>query len=226
MFTQPAVPSDKILTRYIAPYGLTALLKPSEPGQPVESFWVGGQRECGLVLFVSALDAEIFRQHARTIDEEWVRHPLEAIGFQFTVEQLGQAWTHLAFGFNANAHRQLTRDSGGCLVLPCFPECFGPLTEPSKPVTFRFQPRLFEAMESHWKRIDGAGYADAITKINRLGITASGANELSELAAKALRGASFGPLGEPGHEQTDWAVFSPDSGTWCFGPNQQRLHLH
>src|SRR5579864_4969847 len=99
MFKQPSLSPDKILTRYIAPFGLTALLRPSKAGQPVESLWVGGEGECGIVLFVSALDAEIYRLHARTIGEEWVRHPLEAIGFQSTVEHLGQAWTHLVFAF-------------------------------------------------------------------------------------------------------------------------------
>jgi hypothetical protein len=76
MFTQPSIPPDKILTRYIASFGLTALLRPGRAGQPVESLWVGGEGECGIVLFVSALDAEIYRLHARTTGEEWVRHPL------------------------------------------------------------------------------------------------------------------------------------------------------
>jgi hypothetical protein len=80
MFTQPSIPRDKILTRYIAPFGLTALLRPAWAGQPGESLWVDGEGECGIVLFVAALDAEIYRLYAQTIGEEWVRHPLETIG--------------------------------------------------------------------------------------------------------------------------------------------------
>ena len=208
MFTQLSIPSDRILTRYIAPFGLTALLRPSKAGQPVESFWVGSGDECGIVLFVSALDAEIYRLHARTIG---------AIGFQHTVEHLGQAWTHLVFAFNANASQQLTLDPSGCFLSPYFPDRFGPLDVPSEPVTFRFRTRLFEAMEDHWTCMGEPDYAQTINKLNRLG-----AADLRELAERALSAASLGPVGEPRHEQTDWAVFSPDANAWHLGPNQPR----
>jgi hypothetical protein len=103
---------------------------------------------------------------------------------------------------------------------------FGPPDEPTEPVTFRFRPRLFEAMENHWTRIGGADYAQAINKINRLGASRVGAVELGELAERALNAAKLGPVGEPRHGQTDWALFSPNFGAWRYGPNQDRQHLH
>ena len=47
MFNDSQIPSNEIMTRYIAPFGLTALLRPSKPGQSVDSFWVGSQGDSG-----------------------------------------------------------------------------------------------------------------------------------------------------------------------------------
>jgi hypothetical protein len=43
MFNDSRIPLNEIMTRYIAPFGLTALLRPSKPGQSVDSFWIGSQ---------------------------------------------------------------------------------------------------------------------------------------------------------------------------------------
>jgi hypothetical protein len=224
MFTQPSVPSRKILTRYVAPFGLTALSRPRKPGQPVGSLWVGGERDFGIVLFVSALDAEIYRLHARTIGEEWVRHPFETTDFQQTVEHLGQAWTHLAVGFNANTGRQLRRGPQGSLALLTFRARFRPLEEPAWPVTFRFRPRMFEEIEKQWTRVSGTDHAQGVSRINRLGATQAGAVELGELAERALKATRLGAVGESRRDQTGWALFSPEAGTWCYGLGQQHLH--
>lgn len=81
MFNDSRIPLNEIMTRYIAPFGLTALLRPSKPGQSVDSFWIGSQGDSGIVLFVSALDAEIYRVHALTVGQEWNRRLLVQIGF-------------------------------------------------------------------------------------------------------------------------------------------------
>jgi len=227
MFTSPSIPSREILTRYLAPFGLTALLRPPENlGQAVDSFWIGSQGESGIVLFLSALDAEIYRLQALSHGEKWVCHPLETIGLQRSVMQLGQAWTNLVFGFNANAYRHLTLGPSGCLLLPYFPECFGPLDRPSESLTFEFSTSLFETIEHQWALTGASHYAETVRRLNGLGATRAGAVELHGLAERASNLAKLGPIGESPDELTDWAVFSPDADAWCFGPNQRRQILH
>ena len=227
MFTVSPVPKSNLQTRYIAPFGLTALLHRGKPGESVESFWIGGgEGEPGIVLFVSALDAEIYRLHALTLGQEWVRHPLEAIGFQYTVETLGKAWTNLVFAFNANARGKLCRGPSGCLLLPHYQECFGPLGQPSAPVTFKFDERTFETMEERWDLMGEPDHASTIAKMNALGTTAAGAARLQGIAEKALDLVTIGPVGEPTHEAIDYATFNPQTSHWSYGPNEARQILH
>jgi hypothetical protein len=226
MFNDSQIPSNEIMTRYIAPFGLTALLRPSKPGQSVDSFWVGSQGDSGIVLFVSALDAEIYRAHALTVGQKWERRPLEQIGFQYSVAKLGQAWTNLAFAFNANARSELVLGKSGCCLLPYYPECFGPLEEPTEPTIFKFPDYMFETMIRRWTVMGEPNHAETIAKINALGTTKAGAVELREIAERALKRAWFGPVGEPSHELTDYATFNPNTSTWRFGPNENREILH
>jgi hypothetical protein len=226
MFTTSPVPPNQVLTRYIAPFGLTALLRPSKPGQSVDSFWVGSQGESGIVLFVSALDAEIYRLQAQTAGQKWVRNPLERIGFQYTLEKLGRAWTNLAFGFNANAHCELTLGTSGCFLLPYFPEYFGPLEEPIEPTTFQFPDSVFQTIAHQWALTGRPNYSETVSKVNALGTTDSGAIQLREMAEEALALAQLGPVGESRHELVDYAIFDPDAAVWCFGPNQSRQRPH
>ena len=226
MFTDSLIPANEIMTRYIAPVGLTALLRPSKPGQSVDSFWIGSQGDPGIALFASALDAEIYRVHALTAGNEWERRPLEQIGFQYTVAKLGQAWTNLVFGFNANSRAELVLGKSGCCLLPYYPECFGPLEEPAEPTIFEFPDHVFRTMIHRWTLLGEPNHADTITKINALGTTRAGAVELREIADRALKQARFGPVGEPSQELTDYATFNPTTSTWRFGPNESREVLH
>jgi hypothetical protein len=227
MFTVAHIPKDQIQTRYIAPFGLTAMLRPSKPGESVDSLWIGGhQGEPGIVLFVSALDAEIYRLHSLTIGQEWVRNPLEVIGFRYTVETLKKAWTNLVFGFNANTRGELVVGPSGCLLLPHYQECFGPLDQSSGPVVFRFAANRFEWMKERWDLMGEPDHASTIAKVNALGTTAAGSVQLKEIAEKPLRLVKIAPIGEAAHERIDYATFNPDTSQWCYGPNEARQHLH
>jgi len=226
MFTVAPIPEDKLQTRYIAPFGLTALLRPSKPGESVDSLWIGGQGEAGIVLFVSALDAEIYRLRSLTINREWVRHPLEVIGFRHTVETLGKAWTNLVFGFNANTRGKLVLGPSGCILLPHYQESFGPLDRPSGPAIFRLGERLFETMKERWDLMGEPDRASTIAKVNALGTTAAGSVQLKEIAEKALRLVKIAPIGDAAHERIDYATFNTDTSQWCYGPNEARQHLH
>jgi hypothetical protein len=227
MFAAALISEDKIQTRYIAPFGLTALLRRSKPGESVESLWIGGHPgEPGIALFVSALDAEIYRLHSLSINQEWVRNPLEVIGFRYTVEKLEKAWTNLVFGFVANARGELALGPSGCLSLPHYQESFGPLDQSSGPVIFRFSERRFEWMKEQWDLMGEPDHASTIAKMNALGATAAGAVQLKEIAEKALRLVKIAPVGEAAHERTDYATFNPYTSQWRYGPNEARQHLH
>ncbi len=227
MFPAALIPKDKLQTRYIAPFGLTALLRPHKPGESVESEWIGGHPgEPGIALFVSALDAEIYRLHSLTNGQEWVRNPLEVIGFKYTVERLGRAWTNLVFGFIANARGELVCGPSGCLSLPHYQESFGPLPEPAKPVIFRFGEHLFETMKERWDLMGEPDHASTIATVNALGATVAGAAQLKEMAEKALGLVKVAPIGEAAHERTDYATFNPQTSQWRYGPTEARQHPH
>ncbi|WP_089162946.1 hypothetical protein [Caballeronia sordidicola] len=229
MFPAALIPEDKLQTRYIAPFGLTALLRPNKPGESVESLWIGGhQGEPGIVLFVSALDAEIYRLHSLTIGQEWVRHPLEVIGFRYTVETLKKAWTNLVFGFNANVRGELSVGPSGCLLVPHYQECFGPLDQSLERVVFRFAANRFEWMKEQRDLMGEPDHASTIAEMNALGVTAKGAVQLKDIAEKALTLTKIAPIGEAAHERIDYSTFNPATSQWRYGPNdaRQREHLH
>jgi hypothetical protein len=226
MFNSPSIPADKILTRYIAPYGLTALLPPHRAGEPVESFWLGGHGVSGIALFLSALDAEIYRLQLQSMGEHWVRSPLETIAFQYTVEVLGEAWANLSFCFSANHLRQLNASPDGYLSIPSFMQRFTTLDYPPGPVTFEFHRRAFDAIETQWARIAAAAYAGTVSKLNRLGASPAGAPELQAHAKRALALVQVAPRPAPTNTLAQWALFSPDSDAWRFGPHMKHQHLH
>ena len=198
----------------------------STPGDGVDSLWIGGQGHSGIVFFVSALDAEFYRLHSLTIGQQWVRHPLEQIGFQHSVEALGKAHVNLVFAFNANTRHELSVGPDGSLSLPAYPETFGPLRYPGEPVTFRFDAKLFETMNDRWSLMGQPDHAATIAKMNALATTQDGGVQLMQIAEAALKAATFAPIGEASHERIDYATFSPDTYSWSFGPSHARDQTH
>jgi hypothetical protein len=85
---------------------------------------------------------------------------------------------------------------------------------------------MFETMIHRWTLMGEPNHAETIAKISALGTTKAGAVQLRELADRALKKARFGPVGEAGHELTDYATFNPNTAMWRFGPNESREILH
>ncbi|QAU24170.1 hypothetical protein EO087_09365 [Dyella sp. M7H15-1] len=225
MFSQPSIPADQIRTHYLAPFGLTVLLRQGAPGQAVDSLLIGTPEQFGMILFVSSLDAEIYRLHAQTLGENWIRHPFETIAFQYAVQRLGVASIYLAFGFFGNSHRQLILGASGCLLLPYFAQLFGPLEQPNEPTTFQFSTQIFNAIEHEWASIGEPYYAQTVDKLNRMAITQHGANELRKLAEKALYKASFS-LRTTNEESPTWALYVPNADSWQIGSKEDPFDLH
>jgi hypothetical protein len=134
------------------------------------------------------------------------------LGFDIPLKRLKKRGLTFVFGFNANTRGELAADPSGCLLLPHYQECFGPLDQSLGRVVFRFAENRFEWMKDRWDLMGEPDHASTIAKMNALGATAAGAVQLKEIAEKALYLVKIAPIGEAAHERTDYATFNPQMG--------------
>jgi hypothetical protein len=98
-------------THYFADFELTTLVRPMldrKRKKVFDPFWLGGSEGSGLGLFVSALDAEIFRQMLIGCGENWLRMPLADFDLLGHIQDMdGRLECNVVFGFSASLSGEL-----------------------------------------------------------------------------------------------------------------------
>jgi hypothetical protein len=213
----------KIATKYISDFELTTLIRPSPQGQGDERWeplWMKGRDDSGLALFVSALDAEIYRQAeiAAGGDSNWRRVALAHLDLlDQLVAQGGTLVCQMIFGFSAASPGNLATRSGSPRTR-LVPMSFDVAINPPSSATFSFDGWVFNYIREQWAMVGATQHADRIGSINRAGDA-----YLANTAHKALN--CITRVDAPGRPHT-WCVYSPDAGTWLFGPDQASRHAH
>jgi hypothetical protein len=214
-----------IMTKYISDFELTTLVRPSpqagEDGR-WEPLWMKGRDDSGLAIFVSALDAEIYRQAeiAAGGDREWRRVPLAHVDLLDQVAvQGGMLVCQMIFGFSAASPGNLAT-RGGSPRTRLVPMAFDVAINPASSATFSFDGWVFDYIREQWAIVGAKQHADRIESINR-----ESDAYLVNTADNALN--CITRVDAPGQPRA-WCVYSPDAGGWLFGPDQVhppgRLH--
>jgi hypothetical protein len=215
----------KTVTRYISDFQLTTLIRPSPQGQGDERWeplWMKGREDSGLAIFVSALDAEIYRQAeiAAGGDRNWRRVPLAHVDLLDQVAtQGGTLVCQMIFGFSAAAPGSLAT-SGGSPRTRLVPMSFDVEVNPPSSATFNFEGWVFDYIREQWAIVGAKQHADRIESINR-----ESDAYLVNTADNALN--CITRVDAPGRPHS-WCVYSPDAASWLFGPDQvpRQGHLH
>jgi len=204
----------KDVTDYVSEFHLTTLVHAhANPDRTVHlaPLWIGGQHGSGLALFVSALDAEIFR-HA-FIEAKgnmgWRRLPLANFDLLGHVKESGDYLIcRVIFGFFTTPDGKLATHSG---IIPArlVPTDFKVDAE-TRHTTFLFPEWLFSFIREEWARIGADGYASQLEKINTASDSALMKNAVLALE-RATRVETKGP-------ESHWGIYSPEGGKWHFGP--------
>lgn len=212
-------------SKYISDFELTTLIRPSPQGDGAERWeplWMKGRDDSGLAIFVSALDAEIYRQAeiAGGGGSNWQRVPLAHVDLLGQVAgQGGTLVCQMIFGFSAASHGNLATRCGSPRTR-LVPIAFDVAINPESAATFNFEGWVFDYIREQWAIVGARQHAERIESINR----ASDAY-LVETADSALNCVTR--VEAPGRPQA-WCVYSPDSGSWLFGTDQaaQPRSLH
>lgn len=210
-------------TNYISDYGLSLVVRTIRRGNDTawtEPTWVGAEDRSGPLLFVSPIEAEIFRilRNSRDSDDpqesnNWRRISLSKFDlYQHVIDCDGKLECMLAFGFSATLEGQLLGPRGvpRTLHVPI------PFTVPkgSARPTFSFTGWVFDFMREQWKIIGATSYADQLDDLNSLDN-----DTINALTKEAISQVSFTKY-EP--DVTDWGVFLPDTKQWKMGPPEER----
>lgn len=213
---------NKVRTAYISEFRLWVLARPwPKPSDGHETSWIRTRDGDGPAVFVSALDAEIYRQNTHVKGEPaWQRCPLEAIDLaQMAVQLGGSISCHMAFGFSANPSGHLTLRDGHlrplCISLP-----FDLGLGPKRPITFNFNQWVFDHMCAQWEIIGAGNHADVVERTNEL--------DDATIREQALKALIVAPTTGDWEQGGDWAIFMPEPQRWQFGPQalRQVANLH
>jgi hypothetical protein len=214
----------KILTRYISDFELTTLIRPGPKGagdDHWEPLWMKGRNDGGLAIFVSALDAEIYRQAeiAAGGDRNWRRIPLAHVDLLQVAAQGGTLVCQMIFGFSAALPGSLATRAGSPRTR-LVPMAFDVSLNPPSSATFNFEGWVFDYIREQWATVGAGQHADRIESINR-----ESDAYLVNTADSALN--RIARVEAPGRPHA-WCVYSPDAGSWLFGHDQvpQPGHLH
>lgn len=211
-------------TDYLADFELTTLVRPIILANGAgwrEPMWFQGGDERGLAIFVSALDAEIYRRFAIANGSSgWLRLPLSRFDLLDHVKALGGRLScQVVFGFGASTSRELdTRDGLPRPLLVSVP--FEVELDTPPPVTFQFNAWIFDFIREQWALVGPEGYAAQVESMNV-------ANDAQLLAAAESAQQGVRARSAAGEEH-DWCLYAPEAGTWHFGPTElrQTAHLH
>lgn len=206
--------TPKVVTAYLSDFRLWVLVRALPKGGH-ETSWCKTHDSDGPAVFVSALDAEIYRLNLHNRgDKNWRRCPLEAIDLaQMAANFGGRIVCQMVFGFSANLSGQLTLRDGNLRPL-CVPLPFDLGSGPIRPVTFSFDQWVFDFMRAQWEIIDASDYPGMLERTNDL--------DDATLTEQALQALSVAPTTGEWEQGGDWAIFSPTPMRWHFGPQEQR----
>jgi hypothetical protein len=198
------------LTDYIAPFHLTTLVRGSHP------LWLGaGDHGSGMALFVSALDAEIYR-HALIAGEGnpgWRRVPLADFDLRQMVRNHGGRFDgSIVFGFGATTSGQLAT-RGSVVRTRIVPLWRDPNPDGAEATGFHFPDWCFDFIQKQWTGIGAECHAEEVAATNlekdsRIMTRAALALALERI----VRAESHGP-------SERWCVYSPQAGKWRTGPS-------
>lgn len=213
------------LTDYYADFELTTLVRRAEfaSGKEwCEPLWFKSGCESGLAVFVSALDAEIYRLAAAKQGHiGWERLPLSNFDLLAHIKEMGGSLScRIVFGFGASLSRELSAGTSGAprpLLVPALFEV-GPAAD--RPISFQFEAWIFEFMRQQWSLIGPEDYPAQVEAMNT-----SCDSELSQAAAQAINSIVLHEATDTDH---DWCLFSPSTASWHFGPTElrQAQHIH
>ena len=211
-------------TQYLADFELTTLVRRvtyPDSTQGWEPLWLQSGDSRGLAVFVSALDAEIYRQQAQVGGSlGWQRLPLARFDLLEHIKNLdGRLYCQMVFGFGASMSGELAIRNGKPRV-HLVPLPFELATDTQPPITFYFDAWVFNFMREQWALLSAPDYATQVERMNEATDT-----ELAATATHALRAvAHFNSTGE----DPDWGVYAPEIGIWRFGPDElrQKTNLH
>jgi hypothetical protein len=204
---------------------VTRTIRLDDGGTLIEPTWIQEHDLAGPMLFVSPVDAEIFRHccHRKSgsdTSNDWQRIRLS----QFDLHQHILDYTSaplpcmLAFGFSATLEDELIAPSEIPRTL-YLPLPFAPSKK--KRQTFNFNNGIFEYIRSQWNAIGAYQYAHQLDGLNGLPDT-----QINALAQEAMQRVPFVTITP---EEENWCVFLPDQLQWKFGPpahRQDRKALH
>lgn len=206
----------KALTDYVSEFSLTALVHAhasSDKTVELAPLWIGGGRVHGMALFVSALDAEIFRHSliAARGNNGWRRLPLANFDLlKHIKESGGYLICNVIFGFTATQDGKLATRSG-TIPYRFIPTDFR-VTPNTDHTTFLFPEWLFKFIQAEWAKIGAESHTAELDALNT-------ANDsvIMENAVLALDRAT--PVESKGPE-SHWGVYSQAGGGWHFGPRE------
>jgi hypothetical protein len=211
-------------TRYLADFQLTTLVRPESYADGTkgwEPLWFQAGDTSGLAVFVSALDAEIYRQQAMADGRVgWSRVALDRFDLLAHIRSLdGMLYCQMVIGFVASMSGGLALREG--LPRPrLVPLPFELSVDTPAPVTFHFNVWVFNFMREQWALVGAKNYAEQVESMN----AASNA-ELAATATHALRSVTHTNTTDDDH---DWCIYEPQTGAWIFGPDESRqaANLH
>jgi hypothetical protein len=129
--------------------------------------WLQGGDERGLAIFVSALDAEIYRRFAVANGSSgWRRLPLSRFDLLDHVKARdGHLSCQVVLGSGASTSHELETRNGLPRPIRVSVPIEVELGTPP-PITFQFNPWIFEFIREQWALVGPEGYADQVESMN------------------------------------------------------------
>ncbi len=211
-------------TDYYADFELTTLVRQvaySDGTIGQEPLWLECGAIQGLALFVSALDAELYRQLAHASGSiGWRRVPLARFDLLQHVLRLGgQLYCKIVYGFSAAPGARLATREGLPRTILVQAGLEVPL-DAVEPVNFDFAAQVFDFIRQQWAPL--ADDYPAQVKV----LSAASETELAAVAAHALDTIACLEIddgNDDGDDGRGWCIYSPGAKAWCFGSAELRV---
>lgn len=210
-------------TDYYADFELTTLVRQvAYPDGTIgqEPLWLECGAIQGLALFVSALDAELYRQLAHDSGGVgWRRVPLARFDLLRHVLRLdGQLYCNIVYGFSAAPGARLATRDGLPRTILVQAGLEVPL-DAVEPVNFDFAAQVFDFIRRQWTLL-ADDYPAQVEVLN-----AASAAELTAVAARALDAIARHDMDDDDDEDDGrgWCVYAPDAKAWRFGSGDVRV---